>query len=292
MSVAGLDRFAGWLWRLPHLSGAERDDTLRALREHAGELVALDHLPEIRRLHDAFLADPSREEPLREALLAERARHDAVALRECQRALVRWAATLGDDARRARAEAEALASRWPPLARDLVDYRALEGWLRDGSARGLRAASELTMRWEDTAHATPPRRWEGRIEATHVDVEALAERWARVLDEGFTVGEAPRVVTWQGPPSLRWDRSVTRLGARYGMVSSSSGWFEGPGDGLACWRAFARPLGIGPDAWMVVSMRGDDEEPGAGLLVECSAPAAAMRELAARFAAREADGGP
>jgi hypothetical protein len=275
VSVAGADRLATWLWRLPHLAGVERDQTLAALRDHAGELVALDHLPEVAARHAEFLADGTASGPLRAALLAERARHDATALRDCQRALMRWA--LAPE----RTSGEALAERWPRLARELADYRALERWLRDGSAEGLRPASELTMRWEDAADATPPRRFEARIDPA-TDVEALAAAWARALDGGFALGEAPRVVAWRGPPGLALDRAAVRLGARYGMVTSRSEWFDGPGDVLACWGVFARPLGLGPDAWMLVRMEGNDAAPDAALVVECSAGPAALAALGRR----------
>lgn len=269
MSVWGADRLATWLSRLPHLAGDERAEVLTALREHAGELVALDHLPEVAARYAEFLADETATEPLRAALLAERSRHDAAALRACQRALMRWA--LAPE----RAAGEALAARWPRIARDLEDHRALERWLRDGRGDGLRPASELTMRWEDTTDATPPRRLEARVAPT-TDVVALATAWARALDGRFAVGEAPRTVAWRGPPGLDVDHATLRLGARYGMETSSAEWFDGPGDVLACWSVVARPLGIGPDARVVVRLQGDDASTDASLVVECSAGPAAL----------------
>lgn len=291
MSLYGVDQITTSLWRLDPRRSRERDEELAKLA-HLGDVLALDHLPELAEPYARFLADPAAATPLRDALLALRARHDAAVQHECELALLHWVhAAESRPSSRTREFAEALAERWPRLTRERIDYRALERWLRDGRTEGLRAASELAMRAQDMAHTTAPRTFERALDAAPVSIIALASAWTRLLCPSFTLGGAPRSTVPEGRPSFLLVREPILIGPQFALSIASRSWFEGPGDILSCWSETARPLGIGPDAWLVLELKGTDDDP-ARLVLTCAAPEDALARLASSFESAQPNGMP
>lgn len=281
--IVGLDRAITALDRLDHVDVRERAISVEQL-VHLDDVVALDHLPAIAAAHDHWRADPSHAPVLRQGLHALRVAHDANAQREVERAFFELVhrSPIDREARRA------LAHRWPLATRARVDHRALERWLATDDRDAALAACELAMSFGDLS-LEAPRLLEGALGAP-ADLVTIASAWAACIAPGFGDGTWRSTMTRSHATFLPSGEDVLVSGA-FALSTRTSSWFEGPGDLVEAWSAMARFLGLGPRAWAMIELRGEDD----GLprvLLRASVDDVTWARLSRAFEGRSPDGMP
>lgn len=281
--IVGLDRAITALDRLDHGDVRERAVSVEQL-VHLDDVVALDHLPAIAAAHEHWRADPSHAAVLRQRLHELRAAHDANAQREAERAFFELVHRSPID----REALHTLARRWPLATRARVDHRALERWLATDDRDAAVAACELAMSWNDLSLAAP-RLLEGAL-GVSADLVTLASAWAACIAPSFGDGAWRSTMTRSHATFLPPGEDVLVSGA-FALSTRTSSWFEGPGDLVEAWSAMARFLGLGPRAWAMIELRGEDDELPR-LLLRASVDDVTWARLSRAFEGRSADGMP